>query len=49
MEDDKYNLNEGDVFIIKPGEKSYILAENLNLVTIASPNWYSEQCKIVNN
>ncbi|VVB60637.1 Uncharacterised protein [uncultured archaeon] len=47
VESEKYEINEGDVFIISPGKKSYIVANGLKILAVTSPNWYAEQCESV--
>jgi len=43
IEDEKHELKEGDVFLIEPDKKFYIIAENLHLALPTSPAWYPEQ------
>jgi mannose-6-phosphate isomerase-like protein (cupin superfamily) len=43
VEDKKYKLEEGDVFLIEPGKKFYVIAKNLHLALPTSPAWYPEQ------
>lgn len=45
--DRKYEVAEGDIFVIKPREKSYIIGHDLKILTVTSPNWYKEQCEIL--
>lgn len=33
----------GDAIAIKPGSSSYLIAHNLKLVTVTSPDWYEDQ------
>ncbi len=43
IEDKKYELKEGNVFLIEPGKKFYVIARNLQLVLPTAPAWYPEQ------
>ena len=47
IDDENFEVNEGDLFLIKPNQKSRIEADNLRLVVISSPDWYAEQCENV--
>lgn len=47
VEDKEYNVAEGDVFVVDKKEKSYLIGKKLKLLTITLPNWYNEQCEIV--
>lgn len=47
IDDKKFNIKQGDIFIIKPKQKSYLQADNLKILTITRPNWYKEQCEIL--
>ena len=43
IEDEKSIVENDDVVVIFPGQKSYMKAHNLKLITITSPNWSSDQ------
>ncbi len=43
IEDKRYKLKAGDVFLIEPGKKFYVVAKNLHLALPTSPAWYPEQ------
>ena len=43
IDDENYTVEEGDVVILKPGNKSYLVAHHLKLLTITMPNWYQDQ------
>lgn len=43
IEDDIFELNEGDVFLIETGKRYYFIGENMSLVCSSSPRWYAEQ------
>lgn len=45
IDDSPKKVDEGDIYFIKPGQKSYIKAEKLEIFTITQPNWYKEQCE----
>ena len=47
VESEKYNVDAGDVVIIKPKVKSRIEAENLSMITVTKSNWYEKQCQLV--
>ena len=47
IEDEKYEVGEGDIFTIDAGQKSYIIAKDLHFVAVTSPDWYPEQCETV--
>lgn len=47
IDDEELILDEGDIYFIEPGQKSYIMAEGLKLLTITQPDWYEEQCEVV--
>lgn len=49
IEDKNFKVEEGDMFTINPKEKSYIVGRNLKILTATSPNWYKEQCEMVDN
>jgi mannose-6-phosphate isomerase-like protein (cupin superfamily) len=39
----KYQAEPGDVVMIKPGSPSYLIADNLRILTITVPDWYEDQ------
>lgn len=39
----RYKAVEGDVVIVKPNQKSYLVAKQLKVLTITQPNWFIEQ------
>lgn len=39
----KLTAVSGDVVTIKPGCQSYLIAKDLKMITITSPDWYVEQ------
>jgi len=43
IDNEKAIIEKGDIVIIYPNQKSYIITNNLKLVTITSPNWYKKQ------
>jgi mannose-6-phosphate isomerase-like protein (cupin superfamily) len=42
-----HEIEEGDMVILKKGQKHYGEYENTQLITITSPNWYEEQCEVI--
>lgn len=49
LDEKKFDIYEGDVFIIKHGQKSHLIANKLKMLTITSPDWHPEQCEIVDS
>ncbi|MBI2044237.1 AraC family ligand binding domain-containing protein [Candidatus Pacearchaeota archaeon] len=47
VDDEHYKVKEGDVIILQPKSKSYLIGNKLHLLTITQPNWYKEQYKEV--
>lgn len=47
VDEDHDVIESGDVVVLKPGQKSYIIAENLKLLTVTKPDWFKEQYKEV--
>ena len=47
IEGQKFSVAQGDVFIIAPGKKSYVKSPRIKLLTITTPDWYSDQCEVV--
>lgn len=47
VDDTKYNVETGDVVVLKPNQKSYLVAKQLKVLTITQPNWNIEQYKEV--
>ena len=47
IEDKKYELKNGDVFLIEAGKKFYVIAKNLQIALPTSPAWYPEQWEII--
>ena len=47
IEGEKYEVGEGDIFTIDAGQKSCIIAKDLNFVAVTSPDWYPEQCETI--
>lgn len=47
IENEHDTLQEGDMVILLPGQKSYLVANHLRILTITKPNWYLEQYKEV--
>lgn len=45
IDGEKGIVEKGDVVVIHPSQKSYLIADNLKLITITSPNWNKEQYK----
>ncbi len=43
----EYEVSEGDIVILKPGQKHYGNYINTSLVTITSPNWYEDQFEVI--
>ncbi|MFA6513664.1 MAG: hypothetical protein WCT50_00025 [Patescibacteria group bacterium] len=43
MNNEIFEINEGDVFHIKPNQEFYVEASNLKLVIPTSPAFYAEQ------
>ena len=43
IDKEKEIIAKGDLVIIFPGQKSYMMANNLKLITVTSPNWNKEQ------
>lgn len=39
----KHEAEPGDVVMIKPGSSSYLIADNLRILTITVPDWYEDQ------
>ena len=39
-------VEAGDVVVLEPNQKHYGEYENVSLITITTPNWYEDQCKI---
>jgi mannose-6-phosphate isomerase-like protein (cupin superfamily) len=49
IENKNYDLTEGDAVILKPRQKHYGIYSNTSLITITSPNWFEEQCEVIEN
>lgn len=47
IDDDEFDLSSGDVVILEVGQKHFGNYHNTRLITVTSPNWYEEQCKII--
>ena len=47
IEDEEFELNEGDVFLIDPGKKYYVVGKKLVLLCPTSPEWFPEQQEII--
>lgn len=47
IDDEEFGIKEGDIYFIKPSQKSYVIAKQMKILTITQPNWYKEQCEIV--
>ena len=45
IDDGHEKVEVGDLIVINPNQKSYLVAKNLKLLTITSPNWYEGQYK----
>ena len=39
----EYQVETGDVVVLKPNQKSYLVANKLKLLTITQPDWYTKQ------
>ena len=40
-------MKKGEVIVINPKEKSYLIAKKVKMITITVPDWYPAQCKNV--
>ena len=40
-----YDIESGDLVVLEPHHKSYLEANNLQIITITNPNWLPEQYK----
>lgn len=49
VEDKRYELKEGDVFLVEPGKKFYLVAKNMRLAISTSPAWYEEQYEVLSD
>lgn len=49
IDDDEYTVASGDVVILKPNQRSFLVTKKLRLLTITQPNWYPEQYKETNS
>jgi len=47
IENEEFELNEGDTFLIESNKKYYVVGKNLVVLCPASPDWYPEQQKII--
>jgi len=47
IEDEVFELNEGDVLLIDSGKKYYVVGKNIVLLCSTSPEWYPEQQEII--
>ena len=47
IDGESHQLEKGDVVILKPGQKHFGKYLKTSLITITSPNWYEEQCDIL--
>ena len=47
IDGETFSVSDGDVYVIQAGEKSCVTAEDLEVVVFTRPDWYEEQCKIV--
>lgn len=45
--EEEFHVKEGDIYVIEPGQKSCVKAEGLEILVITRPDWYKEQCEIV--
>ncbi len=43
IDNEHKTIQEGDIVILLPGQKSYLIANQLKLLTITQPNWYAGQ------
>mgnify|MGYP001607984401 CR=1 FL=1 len=43
----KINISEGDIYFVKPNQKSFLIAKKIKILTITKPDWYKEQCEVV--
>ena len=43
----KINVSEEDIYFIKPNQKSFLIANKMNVLTITQPDWYKKQCEVV--
>ncbi len=43
IDDEQEKVEKGDLVIINPKQKSYLIAKNLRIITITSPNWDQKQ------
>ncbi|MFB6199416.1 MAG: cupin domain-containing protein [Candidatus Nanohaloarchaea archaeon] len=44
---EEFELKKGDIYVIEAGEKSCVKADNLEIIVVTRPDWYEEQCEIV--
>ena len=47
IDDTEFSVEVGDVVIIKPNQKTYLVSDNLKFITITNPDFYMEQFKEV--
>lgn len=49
IDDQSYEAKAGDLVVIRPGQGSYLIAKNLKMLTVTSPDWYAGQHTIVSS
>ncbi len=47
VDGEESEVEKGDLVILEPGQKHYGNYKRVSLITVTSPNWYEEQCKII--
>jgi mannose-6-phosphate isomerase-like protein (cupin superfamily) len=47
IDGETHEVGKGDVVVLEPGQKHYGEYENVSMITVSSPNWYEEQCEVV--
>ena len=47
INDAPFHVKKGEVIVINPKEKSYLIAKKVKMITITVPDWYPAQCKNV--
>lgn len=49
IDEETFALEPGDLAVIKPNSKHRLVAEQITMLTITSPNWYKEQCELLSD
>lgn len=47
IEEKIYDVKEGDVIVLKQKQKHRLSGKNVKAIAITVPDWYEEQCEIV--